>query len=173
MEHEMTSSIASDQVFTYWHILGTAAVTAALAAAAAFWRLGRNAWIDILGVTIAAGASVFLWRTSANMPQLNADGLSPFSANDWLAPVLTYVFLSVYAAARPRPTSAASARPGPWPCWRPWPSTSSPSEPLEPEPDRPKPPTRSRPWGEPTGPEQASRWTSPAARPVPTWSTAA
>jgi hypothetical protein len=43
---------------------------------------------------------VFFWRKSANMPQLNDDGLPPFSANDWLAPVLTYVVLSIYASLR-------------------------------------------------------------------------
>jgi len=97
----MTTSLASDPVFTHAHILLTAGVTAVFAGAAAFWRLGRSARLDVLGVALAAGVSVLLWRTSANMPQLNADGLSGFSANDWLAPVVTYVFLSLYAAARP------------------------------------------------------------------------
>jgi hypothetical protein len=50
---------------------------------------------------LLSGMSVFLWRVSANMPQLNADGLPGFSANDWLAPVLTYVFLGAYAQLRP------------------------------------------------------------------------
>jgi hypothetical protein len=35
------------------------------------------------------------------MRQLNNDGLSGFSANDWLAPAVTYVFLGVYGALRP------------------------------------------------------------------------
>ncbi|MGF6882038.1 hypothetical protein ABIA39_002637 [Nocardia sp. GAS34] len=35
------------------------------------------------------------------MPQLNNDGLPGFSANDWLAPVLTYLFVSICAAVRP------------------------------------------------------------------------
>lgn len=34
------------------------------------------------------------------MPQLNSDGLRGFSANDWLAPVLTYVVLAGYADLR-------------------------------------------------------------------------
>jgi hypothetical protein len=49
---------------------------------------------------VLAAASVFLFRISANMPQLNDDGLPGFSANDWLAPVATFVFLSVYADLR-------------------------------------------------------------------------
>jgi len=87
--------------FSIAHIALTASITAVVTLAAAAWRLGRAAWVDILGVTVAVGASVYLWRISANMPALNADGLPGFSANDWLAPVLTYVFLSVYAALRP------------------------------------------------------------------------
>ncbi len=53
-----------------------------------------------MAVGILSGAAVFLWRISANMPQLNSDGLPGFSANDWLAPVVTYVFLSAYGDLR-------------------------------------------------------------------------
>jgi len=35
------------------------------------------------------------------MPQLNDDGLQGFSANDWAAPAMTYLFLAGYADARP------------------------------------------------------------------------
>lgn len=96
----MTNS-AAGPVFSHAHILLTAAITAAITLPLTLARLGRRAWIDALGLSLAAGASVWLWRTSANMPQLNDDGLPGFSANDWLAPVLTYVFLSLYAALRP------------------------------------------------------------------------
>ncbi|WP_225728763.1 MULTISPECIES: hypothetical protein [unclassified Nocardia] len=92
---------ATDPVFSHAHILFTAVVTAAITAPFAVWRLGRAGWIDIVGVTIVTGAATWLWRTSANLPQLNTDGLPGFSANDWLAPVLTYVLLSLYAALRP------------------------------------------------------------------------
>jgi hypothetical protein len=44
---------------------------------------------------------VLLWRWSANMPHLNDDGLPGFSANDWAAPILVYIFLSLYADLRP------------------------------------------------------------------------
>jgi hypothetical protein len=97
----MTTSLATDPTFTHLHILLTAAVTALFAGAAAWWRLPRTAWMDIAAITVLSGVSVFLWRTSANMPQLNADGLPGFSANDWLAPTLTYVFLGAYAHLRP------------------------------------------------------------------------
>ena len=64
----------------------------------------RDATLLIAGQAVrAAGygfAAVLLWRISANMPQLNDDGLPGFSANDWLAPVVTYVALSAYADLR-------------------------------------------------------------------------
>lgn len=83
------------------HIALTAAITGILALGAAAWRLPRGAWLDVVAVGVLAAGSVFLWRISANMPQLNSDGLPGFSANDWLAPVATYLFLSVYADLRP------------------------------------------------------------------------
>jgi hypothetical protein len=63
--------------------------------------LGRRSGLaDAIAIGILSAVAVFLWRKSANMPQLNDDGLPPFSANDWLAPVLTYVILSMYATVR-------------------------------------------------------------------------
>ncbi|WP_156688261.1 hypothetical protein [Mycobacterium sp. Marseille-P9652] len=67
---------------------------------AAAWWLPRSSWPDAVAVGLLSGAAVFLWRISANMPQLNSDGLPGFSANDWLAPVMTYVFLSAFADLR-------------------------------------------------------------------------
>jgi hypothetical protein len=91
--------------FSAVHILATAAITGLAAAAAAWWRLRR--WADVAAVFLVSGATVFLWRLSANMPQLNDDGLQGFSANDWAAPVLAYVSLSVYGDLRNPPAEAA------------------------------------------------------------------
>jgi hypothetical protein len=66
-----------------------------------YWRLGAQSRLDIVPAALIAGSAVLLWRLSANLPQLNTDGLQGFSANDWLAPVLVYVGLGLYAAARP------------------------------------------------------------------------
>ncbi len=41
---------------------------------------------------------------------MNADGLPMFSANNWLAPALTYVFVSGYGAARPGRNQRAFAQ---------------------------------------------------------------
>ena len=63
--------------------------------------LGRRRGLaESIAIAILAAGAVFLWRKSANMPQLNNDGLPPFSANDWLAPTLTYVVLGMYATVR-------------------------------------------------------------------------
>lgn len=86
--------------FSIAHIALTAAISGLLALAAGLWRLPRDAWPDILAVAVLTGAAVLFWRLSANMPALNNDGVPGFSANDWAAPVLTYVFLSSYADLR-------------------------------------------------------------------------
>ena len=91
---------SSPEIFSTAHIGLTAAITGVLALAVAIWRLPRSAWPDIAAVAALSAVSVYLWRTSANMTQLNTDGLPGFSANDWAAPVLTYVFLSLYADVR-------------------------------------------------------------------------
>ena len=48
-----------------------------------------------------SGGAVFAWRISANMPQLNDDGVPLFSTNDWAAPMLVYVSLGCYAGLCP------------------------------------------------------------------------
>jgi hypothetical protein len=97
----MTAVLAADAgAFGVGHIAVTAAITGALALAAAVWRLPREMLVDQLAVAVLSFAAVLLWRWSANMPQLNDDGLPGFSANDWLAPVLTYVVLAAYADLR-------------------------------------------------------------------------
>ena len=95
-----TNLAAEAGSFSAIHIALTAALTGVLALAAAAWRLPRTAWPDVVATGVLSAAAVFLWRISANMPQLNSDGLPGFSANDWLAPVMTYIFLSAYADLR-------------------------------------------------------------------------
>jgi hypothetical protein len=84
-------------IFSALHILLTAAVTAVLAFAVGLWRLRHAEWLDAVAAGVLSGAAVALWRLSANMGPLNDDGLRGFSANDWAAPILVFVFLSVYA----------------------------------------------------------------------------
>jgi hypothetical protein len=93
--------IATAAIFSTAHIAVTAAITGAVALFAAVLLLGRRRGLaESVAIAVLSAGAVFLWRKSANMPQLNNDGLSPFSANDWLAPTLTYVVLGMYSTVR-------------------------------------------------------------------------
>jgi hypothetical protein len=95
-------TLATSSLFSTGHIALTGLLSGLLAAAVAlFWLRNEHRLLDTLAVGILTAAAVFLLRKSANMPQLNNDGLSSFSANDWLAPTVTYVVLGVYGALRP------------------------------------------------------------------------
>jgi hypothetical protein len=86
--------------FSTAHIALTAATFGLLTLGVALWRLPRQAWRQALVVALLSGVAVFLWRISANKPDLNDDGLPGFSANDWAAPILTHVTLGCYADLR-------------------------------------------------------------------------
>ena len=88
-------------VFSVGHIALTAAVTAGISLLALRWRVPHLSGAETVLVALVAGAAVCAWRLSANVPPLNEDGVPGFSANDWLAPVLVYVILGLYAAVRP------------------------------------------------------------------------
>jgi hypothetical protein len=98
-------SLIATAGFSTAHIAATAAITGVVALVAGVLVLGRRRGVaESVAIAILSAGAVFLWRKSANMPQLNNDGLPPFSANDWLAPVLTYVVLGMYATVR-RPSN--------------------------------------------------------------------
>lgn len=95
--------VLAAEVFTTAHIALTAVISGILAflAALIIARPCSEAVLESVVIGVLTAAAVFLWRKSANLPQLNTDGLQGFSANDWLAPVLTFVWLSVYRLLRP------------------------------------------------------------------------
>lgn len=89
-------------VFSHLHIAVTALTAGAISFAISVWRMPsprRLLWSLAIGL-ITAGA-VYLFRASANVVALNQDGISGFSANDWLAPVVVFVALSVFAGVMP------------------------------------------------------------------------
>lgn len=93
---------ATSSVFSTGHIVLTGAVSGLLAAGVAlFWLRDEHRLLDVVAIGLLTAAAVFLLQKSANMPHLNDDGLSGFSANDWLAPTVTYVVLGIYGAWRP------------------------------------------------------------------------
>lgn len=53
---------------------------------------------QVIIVALLVGFSVLAWRMAGNVAQLNDDPIPPFSPNDLLSPVVTYVLLSLYAA---------------------------------------------------------------------------
>jgi hypothetical protein len=87
--------------FTTLHIAITAVITAAVGLPIAWWRIRPAYPGEAITLATLAGAAVFAWRLSANMPALNNDGIPPFSANDWAAPILVYIVLGCYAGLRP------------------------------------------------------------------------
>ena len=95
-------AIATSSTFSTGHIALTAALSGGIAAAiTAAWQRGEHRILDTVAIGLLTAGAVFMLRKSANMPQLNNDGLSGFSANDWLAPTITFVALGVYSALRP------------------------------------------------------------------------
>jgi hypothetical protein len=93
--------IATASVFTTGHIAVTAAISGLIAAiVAVLWLHGERRTVDALAIGLLTGGAVILFRKSANMPQLNSDGLQGFSANDLLAPTVVFVVLGLYAAFR-------------------------------------------------------------------------
>jgi hypothetical protein len=61
---------------------------------------------DCLLVALVAGLSVLVWRSAGNTGALNNDPIPAVSPNDVLCPLVTYLFVSFYAAFR-RPADAA------------------------------------------------------------------
>ena len=91
-------------VFPVWHI----GLTALIGAAVSFGLLlirGKSSGAmpsrEAAAVSLVVGLSIIAWRLAGNVAQLNDDPIPPFSPNDLLCPVITYVFLGVYAAFRP------------------------------------------------------------------------
>lgn len=93
--------LAAGGVFTTSHIAVTGVISGFLASAfALIWLRGEHRVLDALAIGVLTAGAVFLLRKSANMPQLNEDGLNGFSANDWLAPTVTFAVLGLYASVR-------------------------------------------------------------------------
>jgi hypothetical protein len=94
--------LATAGTFPTAHILLTALISGAVATGFAAWRLrAEHRPLEWLAIGLLTTIAVFMWRKSANMPQLNNDGLQGFSANDWLAPTITFIVISLYRSVRP------------------------------------------------------------------------
>ena len=97
----MRHLVLASSTFSTGHIALTGAISGATAGVVAvLWQRGEDRVLDSVAVALLTAGTVFMVRKSANMPQLNNDGIGGFSANDWLAPTVTFVVLGVYGAFR-------------------------------------------------------------------------
>lgn len=94
-------------MFSTWHIgvtaLVTTVVTALTIGATRRWlgrQSGRAALGDLVGVSLAAGLGVLLWRLGGNIPSLNDDPIPGVSPADVLSAPLAYVAASVFLRLR-------------------------------------------------------------------------
>jgi len=94
-------------VFPAWHIALTAVVASFGSLAVLRWRYRSIDAREAVGFALVVGISVLAWRAACNVPVLNDDPIPPFSPNDMMTPIATYVLLNVYGAFR-----AVSAVPG-------------------------------------------------------------
>ena len=91
-------------VFPLWHITLTATIGFA-ASFVALWAWGKRSGSmltrELAAVSLVVALSIIAWRLAGNVAQLNDDPVPPFSPNDLLCPLVTYVLLGVYAGFRP------------------------------------------------------------------------
>ena len=94
----------SPSVFSFAHIVLTAAITAAIALLVLVALRSRFKMLrlsDCLLVAVVVGLSVVVWRSAGNTGVLNNDTLPAVSPNDVFCPLVTYLFIGFYAAFRP------------------------------------------------------------------------
>ena len=93
-------------VFPVWWVAGTALV-GVVVSLIVLWANGRWGKVAVypsaesIVVAVVVGLSILAWRLSGNIAELNEDPIGALSPNDWLCPVVTYMFLGIYAAFRP------------------------------------------------------------------------
>src|SRR5262245_15937631 len=90
-------------VFPVWWVATTATVGAIASLLVLLFgsrrlRLASLTTAQTLAASVVVGLSILAWRLSGNIADLNEDAIGALSPNDWLCPVVTYVFLGVYAA---------------------------------------------------------------------------
>jgi len=87
-------------IFPAWHLALTAVVASIASFAVLRWRYRSFDAREAAGLALVVGISVLAWRAACNVPVLNDDPIPPFSPNDVMTPVATYVLLTVYGAFR-------------------------------------------------------------------------
>jgi hypothetical protein len=90
-------------VFSFAHIVLTAAITAVIALLVLVLLRPRYKMLSLVGcllVALVVGISVIVWRSAGNTGALNNDTIPVVSPNDVLCPLVTYLFIGFYTAFR-------------------------------------------------------------------------
>jgi hypothetical protein len=88
-------------IFPLWYIALTAATTSIISFIVLLFLQRRTQALSfqtILWLSLLAGLSVLFWRSASNVAQLDNDPIPPFSTNDLICPIVTYIVLELAAA---------------------------------------------------------------------------
>lgn len=94
---------SSSSTFSFAHIAVTSAITAGLTLLMLLVlrpRFNVLSLVDSILVAVVVGFSVIAWRSVGNTGTLNNDPIPGISPNDVLCPLVTYLFIGMYAAFR-------------------------------------------------------------------------
>lgn len=94
---------SSSSTFSFTHVAVTSAITAAVSLLLLLVlrpRFKMLSLVDSILVAVVVGFSVIAWRSVGNTGALNNDPIPGISPNDVLCPLVTYLFIGMYAAFR-------------------------------------------------------------------------
>jgi hypothetical protein len=83
-----------------WWVSLTAGIAALLSLVVLRWRFRSISLREAVLMAVLVGVSVMAWRLSGNVSVLNDDPIGGLSPNDFICPVVSYVFLSLYLDMR-------------------------------------------------------------------------
>lgn len=87
-------------IFPFWWVSLTAGIAGLLSLALLRWRFRSIPLREAILIAVLVGVSVLTWRLSGNVSVLNDDPIGGLSPNDFICPVVSYVFLSLYMDIR-------------------------------------------------------------------------
>lgn len=87
-------------VFPLWWVSLTAGIAALLSLGLLRWRFKSVPLREAFLIAVVVGMSVMAWRLSGNVSVLNDDPIGGLSPNDFICPVVSYLFLSLYLDMR-------------------------------------------------------------------------
>jgi hypothetical protein len=101
-------------VFPFWWVSVTASIAGVLGLLLLRWRFKAIPLREAILMAALVSVSVMVWRLSGNIPVLNDDPIGGLSPNDFICPVVSYVFLSLYLDLRQPPETKSRFRARAW-----------------------------------------------------------